>query len=70
MGEKTVEEMVVEIGSKAVLRIEQWRDKFGNWRCGVNWFSEDRYDFICEKPTLKECLICILNNRSDWEKNG
>lgn len=59
--------MVEEIASRKSLRIEKWRDKAGHWRAGVEWFSEDNYDFICEKPTLLECLETIWKHRKEWE---
>jgi len=58
----TVEEMIEKIASFKMLRIERWRDKWGHWRAGIEWYSEDEYEFLCEKPTLKECLECILEN--------
>ena len=58
-------QMIKEIGSKKMLRVEQWRDEFGSWRAGIEWYDEDNYEFVCEYPTLKKCLQEILNYISD-----
>lgn len=47
------------ISSEKMLRIERWRDEYKHWRAGIEWYSEDRYEFIVEKPTLLECLQAI-----------
>lgn len=53
--------MILAIGSKKMLRVEKWKDKHGHWRAGIEWYGEDEYEFIVEKPSLKECLteVCI-----------
>lgn len=56
----TLEQKIEYIGSKKMLRLEQWRDEHGAWRAGIEWYSSDRYEFICEKPTLDECLDLII----------
>ena len=53
-------QMIKEIGSKKVLRIEQWRDQWGSWRAGIEWYDIYNYEFVCEHPTLKACLQEIL----------
>jgi hypothetical protein len=58
----TVEELVEYIGSRKVLRVERWRDEHKHWRAGIEWFSEDRYEYVCEMPTLKECLMKIYDH--------
>ncbi len=61
--ENEIGELVVKIGSLKQLRVEQWRGKHrdtinfvGAWRAGIEWYGEDSYEFICEYPTLLECL--------------
>ena len=54
-------QMIKEIGSKKMLRMEQWRDDFGSWRVGIEWYDEDNYEFVCEYPTLKMCLKECIN---------
>jgi hypothetical protein len=54
-----IDTLIHEIASKHTLRIEQWRDGSGAWRAGIEWYSDTQYEFICEKPTLLDCLICI-----------
>ena len=60
-------EMIKDIGSKKMLRIEQWRDKWGSWRVGIEWYDEDRYEFVCEYPTLMKCLQECINYLNDKE---
>lgn len=54
------------IGSKKMLRVERWRkepntvDGLGAWRAGIEWYSEDKYIFICEYPSLEQCLDAII----------
>ena len=54
-------ELIHQIGAKKALRIEQWRDKDSNgaWRAGIEWFSADNYEFLCEQPTLLEALRMV-----------
>lgn len=49
------------IGSRKMLRVEKWRVENGHWRTGIEWYGEDRFEFICEKPTIDECLDLILD---------
>tara|TARA_Y100000310_G_C20067157_1_gene527651 strand:+ start:123 stop:338 length:216 start_codon:yes stop_codon:yes gene_type:complete len=49
-------QMIKEIGSKKALRVEQWRDEWGSWRAGIEWYGDGSYEFMCEYPTLKKCL--------------
>ncbi len=41
---------------KYEITLVQWQDKWQHWRLGLDWKSEDDYEFICEKPTIEECL--------------
>ena len=34
----------------------QWKDEWKHWRLGLDWKSEHDYTFICEHPTIEECL--------------
>ena len=52
-----IEKMIREIGSDRSLRIEQWRDQWGHWRVGVDWFSEEDCAFVCEKKELSHALF-------------
>lgn len=47
------------IGTKKMLRVERWRDEWKHWRAGIEWYDEDTYEFICEYPTLIQCLRII-----------
>ena len=58
---QTLEEKILFIGSKKMLRVEQWQDGFGSWRAGINWYSADRCEFVTENKTLDECLDKIIN---------
>lgn len=51
-----IAQLTLEIGSKKMLRVERWRDEFGSWRAGIEWYDEDQYEFLCECNTLTECL--------------
>ena len=60
------------IGERGVLRLEMWRNPqdHGAWRGGVNWFDEDLYDFVCEKPTMEGVIDCIIAHKKEWIKSG
>lgn len=57
---KTIEEMIVEIASRRMIRIEKWREEGGHWMVGLEWYSKDNYSFIVEKKTLQEALEYTL----------
>ena len=57
---KTAEEKIRHIASKKMLRIEQWRDGSGSWRAGIEWYSDERLEYMCECPTLDDCLDLII----------
>ena len=38
-----------------VVRLEQWKDKSA-WRVGLNWFTADDYEFVCEAETLPKAV--------------
>lgn len=42
------------------ITIIQWQDDYKHWRLGLDWKNEDQYFFICEKPTVEECLDCAI----------
>lgn len=52
-------ESIMNAAENNVLRIERWRDEYKHWRVGINWFSEDEFDFVVEKPTLEECMLAV-----------
>lgn len=57
-----IEELVRKIGSQKMLRIEQWRGETpGAWRVGIEWYSPEKYEFICEKPELEDALKLALD---------
>lgn len=63
---KTLEQKIDFIGTQKMLRIERWRDKenreqYMSWRAGIEWYSQDLYEFICEYPTINECLDKIID---------
>ena len=59
----TVEKKIDFIGSRKMLRVARWRgDSYGGWRAGIEWYSEERNEFMCERRTLDECLSVII----DW----
>jgi len=41
---------------KYAIKLVRWNDEYGNWRLGLNWNSENDFVYICEKPTVEECL--------------
>lgn len=41
---------------KYEITLRKWDDEWGHWRLGLEWEGENRYEFICEKPTIEECL--------------
>ena len=55
---KTVEEYLQILGNCYSVTVIQWRDHWGHWRAGLNWYSEEQLIFIVEKPTLQEALHC------------
>ena len=42
--------------SKYKITLIRWDDEWKHWRLGLNWEGENNYEFICEKPTIDECL--------------
>ncbi len=64
--EQTIEQLVLEIGSKRSLRIERWMDESRHWRAGIGWLSRDNYEFVCEYASLKKCLLKI----KEYMENG
>ena len=52
----TTIEKIEYIGSKKMLRMERWRNPLGAWRVGIEWYSEDRVEFMCEHDSLDTCL--------------
>ena len=43
-----------------VVKMDQWDDESKYWRAGLDWLGEDVYEYVCEKPTLKEALnLCM-----------
>ncbi len=60
METKTFKEKLNYIGSKKMLRVERWKDKYGHWRAGIEWYGKDKFEFVCKKPTLEECLDLII----------
>ena len=58
-------QMIKEIASKKMLRIEQWRDKWGSWRAGIEWYGDGKAEFICEHPKLKKCWQECINYLND-----
>ena len=55
-----IAEMVGIISSSYALRIEQWRDEYGHYRVGIDWYSEKDYLVVIEKPTLYQALSALL----------
>lgn len=53
---KPIEEMIREISAQRSLTIQQWRDQWGHWRVGIDWWGENDYWFIVEKRTLESAL--------------
>jgi len=60
----TLQELIETLGSKYMVRIEKWKDGSA-WRVGLDWYSEDNYLFLCEKPTLIEAIQCASLNFLD-----
>jgi hypothetical protein len=61
MKTKTILEKLEYIGSKKFLTIKRWNDDWKHWRAGIEWNSEDDVEFVCERPTLEECLDDIID---------
>lgn len=53
-------DIIEEICKTHVFRLERWGSLFdgelGNYRAGLDWFGEDDNNFVCEYPTIEECL--------------
>lgn len=62
---KRVLDKIIFISSKKMLRIEQWREENGHWRAGIEWYNEDRFEFICELPTLEKALDAIIAHMNE-----
>lgn len=61
---KTYEEnfkRIEKLGSIFDISFQRWKDDWKHWRAGLDWFSEDGYKFVCEYPTIEECLDAMEN---------
>ena len=38
----------------------QWQDEWKHWRLGLDWKNDQEYEFVCEYPTIEECLDCAI----------
>lgn len=47
---------IEETTDKHQLVIDRWKDEHGHFRGGINWYSEDKYEYVCECPTLLEVV--------------
>ena len=47
--------------SRYKITLRQWKDEWKHWRLGLDWNSETDYEFLCEKPTVEECLDCAIS---------
>jgi len=63
--QNSVDFLVREISEKKMLRIERWRDDYKHYRVGIEWYGEDDYEFICEKPTLLDALQLAYDYLND-----
>jgi len=52
----SIEDMIVLIQQYGALRMEQYGDIYRYWRVGIDWFTEDSYEFVCEKENLIDAL--------------
>jgi hypothetical protein len=70
----STEELVEYIGSRKMLRIERWRDEYGSWRAGIEWYGEGQLEFLTEKMTLRDCLLSIYDfmngNHPEFNADG
>jgi hypothetical protein len=56
----TFQEKVDYISTRKMLRLERWRnDEAKHYRGGIEWY-ENKFEFICEQPTLEQCLDMII----------
>lgn len=46
--------------SRYQITLIRWNDEYKHWRLGLDWKSKNDYYFICEKPTVDECLDCAI----------
>ena len=45
------------VSNEKYVTCDQWiKDEFHHWRVGLNWVSEDEFDYICEKEELCDAL--------------
>lgn len=56
----TTLQKIKAISSHGAFRIEQWRDKHGSWRAGFEWYTEEDYEFVCEKKTFNEAVDLVF----------
>lgn len=50
-----MEEKFAQLGKYEITLI-QWQEEPNHWRLGLDWKSADVYEFICEQPTIEQCL--------------
>lgn len=54
---KTVEDKLTFFGSLGYeITLVQWQDEHKHWRLGLDWKDKDNYFYICEMPTIEECV--------------
>lgn len=54
--EQEIARLVEVIGSKKMLRLERWRDQYKHWRVGLEWYSEEDYEYLVEAEKLIDAL--------------
>lgn len=58
----SVESLIEQImATHYMLRIDQWRQDHKHWRVGIDWYNAEDFVYICEFPTLSECLVSIID---------
>ena len=56
----TFQEKVDYISTRKRLHIERWKDEAKHYRAGIDWYGKNKFEFICEQPTLEQCLDMII----------
>lgn len=65
---RTLQEKINLLSNYQITLI-RWKDNYKHWRLGLDWKDENDYEFICEQPTVHQCLdLAIEYVRTHYPK--
>ena len=57
MVQPTIGILIEFLSGNYSVQCDQWMDEWKAWRVGLNWNSEDEYDYLCEQKELVDALF-------------